>query len=338
MKFGLSAFVGLDGFIDEILDAVDIRTGNGNSYKRLETIGDFASRIQSAADGKSTNIELFPKQKKIGGNGPILADALANFDIKVHLLGALGERKIDEIFHKLHSNINKISIADPGRTSAVEFKDGKILLGITNTLENINIKNVQRHIDISEFSQCNLLCFTNWTMILNFNEIVYEFANQLTPNKQQIFFFDIADPSKRSREDLRNLITMLRTISNKFYVILGLNFKEAQQIEFALTHNNNSQNLQSLCNTIYNNLKIDEVFIHDTQEFAAQNRFTNAFITGEKILNPVTLTGAGDHFNAGYLFGKLNNLSLNQCLYYGDQTAIYYIKTGMNINNGSLKN
>jgi hypothetical protein len=210
MDRDFSVFVGLDGFIDEILEAVDTRTGRGNQYSRLEKISDFAERIQSAANGKSTNIELYPKQKKIGGNGPILADTLANFDIHVDLVGALGEDHIEKTFHALHKNINKISITAPGRTSAVEFRDGKILLGITNSLDNITLENIQKYINISDFSHCNLLCFTNWTMVLNFDEIVNEFAKILPKNKQQIFFFDIADPQKRSVEDLQKLITLLR--------------------------------------------------------------------------------------------------------------------------------
>ena len=312
----LSVFVGLDGFIDEILEAVDTRTGRGNQYTRLEKISDFADRIQAAANGKSTNIELYPKQKKIGGNGPILADTLANFDIHVDLVGALGEDHIDKTFNSLHKNINKISITAPGRTSAVEFKDGKILLGITNSLDNITLENIQKYINISDFSHCNLLCFTNWTMVVNFDEIVKEFAKILPKNKQQIFFFDIADPQKRSVEDLQKLITLLREISKNFYVIFGLNFKEAQQIHRALGHDfDENISLQNLCTKIFADINIDELFIHGTNEFVAQNSHEQQHITGEKISNPVTLTGAGDHFNAGYLLGKLQNSSLQKCFF-----------------------
>ena len=52
----LTAFVGLDGFVDEIVHVVDKRE-NAESYSRLKTIGKLAERFAGAA-GKSTNLEL----------------------------------------------------------------------------------------------------------------------------------------------------------------------------------------------------------------------------------------------------------------------------------------
>src|SRR5258705_10636915 len=84
----LRAFVGLDGFVDEIVYAVDKRE-NAESFERLPTIAKLAERL-SAAAGKSTNIELVNQLTKLGGNGPIMANALPRFGIKATYLGALG--------------------------------------------------------------------------------------------------------------------------------------------------------------------------------------------------------------------------------------------------------
>jgi len=56
------AFVGLDGFVDEIFHVVDKRQ-DANTYKRLPTIAQFARRMAEAA-GKSTNIELVSQRVK----------------------------------------------------------------------------------------------------------------------------------------------------------------------------------------------------------------------------------------------------------------------------------
>src|SRR5437016_4906784 len=84
----LTAFVGLDGFVDEIIQVVDKRT-NAESFQRLPTIVTLAERIAAAA-GKSTNIELVNQLTKLGGNGPIMANALAQFGMQVTYLGTLG--------------------------------------------------------------------------------------------------------------------------------------------------------------------------------------------------------------------------------------------------------
>ena len=51
----LTAFVGLDGFVDEILHVVDKRM-DAQNYERVPTIARLAERMAEAA-GKSTNIE-----------------------------------------------------------------------------------------------------------------------------------------------------------------------------------------------------------------------------------------------------------------------------------------
>src|SRR3954467_4903522 len=81
----MTAFVGLDGFVDEIIHAVDTRQ-NAEKYTRLNLIADFGGRITQAA-GKSTNIELVNQKTKLGGNGPIMANALATLGLKVTYVG-----------------------------------------------------------------------------------------------------------------------------------------------------------------------------------------------------------------------------------------------------------
>ena len=52
----LTGFVGLDGFVDEILHVVDKRM-DAQNYERVPSIARLAERLAEAA-GKSTNIEL----------------------------------------------------------------------------------------------------------------------------------------------------------------------------------------------------------------------------------------------------------------------------------------
>ena len=94
----LTAFVGLDGFVDEILDVVDKRM-DARHYERVPTIARLAERIAEAA-GKSTNIELVNQITKLGGNGPIMANALAGFGMKVTYLGNLGYPHLHPVFHE----------------------------------------------------------------------------------------------------------------------------------------------------------------------------------------------------------------------------------------------
>src|SRR5437870_3396521 len=70
-----SALVGFDGFVDTIVTPVGLRRSAGENFTPISTLTELGQRILGAA-GKSTNIELYPRTDKLGGNGPIMANAL----------------------------------------------------------------------------------------------------------------------------------------------------------------------------------------------------------------------------------------------------------------------
>src|SRR3954471_18170643 len=84
----LRATVGLDGFVDEIIAVVDKRQGH-DQYDAVRTIADLGGKISNAS-GESSNYELVVKRMKLGGNGPIMANALAEMGLAVTYLGNLG--------------------------------------------------------------------------------------------------------------------------------------------------------------------------------------------------------------------------------------------------------
>src|SRR2546421_9309397 len=80
--------VGLDGFVDEIIAVVDKRK-NHEHFDPVRTIDALGEKIKGAA-GESSNYELVVKHMKIGGNGPIMANALAAVGLPVTYVGNLG--------------------------------------------------------------------------------------------------------------------------------------------------------------------------------------------------------------------------------------------------------
>ncbi|MDR1435562.1 MAG: carbohydrate kinase family protein [Puniceicoccales bacterium] len=327
-----SAFVGFDGFIDHILVAIDRRFGPGNNFQKIGKIGQFAERISNAS-GKSTNIELFPIEQRMGGNGPILAQTLANYNLQVTLMGALGV-PIDPVFQKLSNSITPISIGLPGITNAIEFGDGKLLLGITQALDGIDLEKISTILieNLGKILACDLLCFVNWTMIIHMNEILDFLWEKLEINRKKIVFFDLADPEKRPQKDLQNIIERMGRYGQKCFTILGLNLKEAEQIARLLKYhfpkNNPRQSLLELCAFIQNYTQIDEVFVHDNSCCVAATSRESAFVDGFFVEHPRTTTGAGDHFNGGYLLAKLQQKSLQDCLTQAYKISSYFVKTG----------
>src|SRR5690348_132399 len=179
----MTGFVGLDGFVDEILHVVDKRE-SATKYQRLTTIARFAERLAAAA-GQSTNVELVTQLTKLGGNGPIMANALASFGLKVTYLGILGYPALHPVFADFAKRADVYSIAEPGYTDALEFDDGKIMLGKHQSLKQMNWENIQGRFGkdkfYASFGSADLVGFVNWTMLTSMSDIWSAVLKEVCP-------------------------------------------------------------------------------------------------------------------------------------------------------------
>ncbi|MDE0840144.1 MAG: hypothetical protein OSB41_13975, partial [Kiritimatiellae bacterium] len=109
--------VGFDGFVDEIIRVVD-RRHDPDHFDAIPSMVEFAERIGAAA-GLSANIEMVPVQVKLGGNGPILANALMTQGHAVHYMGSIGAPDIHSVFKQFaKSCASVVSLTDPAHTDA----------------------------------------------------------------------------------------------------------------------------------------------------------------------------------------------------------------------------
>ena len=336
-----TAFVGLDGFVDEIIHVVDKRMDVAR-FERIPTIQGFSDRIEEAA-GRSTNLELVTQRIKLGGNGPIMANALAKAGIQVTYLGALGYPDTNPVFKPLVEKATKVfSIADPGHTDAYEFQDGKLLMGKLTPLNEMRWKNIVDRMGIETFTQqlnqSSLIAFVNWTMMPYMSEI-WEMVQSEILNKQpkpnpkdrKTLFFDLCDPQKRPSEDILEALNLIAGFQPYFSVTLGLNEKEAHEIGEVLglkATSDSREGLIDLVEQLHNHIKADTLVVHPVKYAVASNGSEVVSINGPFIPNPVITTGAGDHFNAGFCVGRLLDLSHQESLATGVATSGFYVRSG----------
>ena len=138
--------VGLDGFVDKIVTPVDKRHGMGENFDPISTIAELGDRISDAA-GKSANVELFPRFEKLGGNGPIMANALLALGHQTRYVGALGRPEVHPVFQEFARQTEAVSLSEPGITTALEFQDGKIMFGRMVGLDEVSY---ERIIEVTE--------------------------------------------------------------------------------------------------------------------------------------------------------------------------------------------
>lgn len=329
-------FVGFDGFVDEIIHVVDKRV-DFETYTRVDTIAQFGERISRAA-GLSTNLELIPKQIKLGGNGPIMANALRNFGVNLTYSGCLGYPDIHPVFRELADACETYSICDPGHTDALEFTDGKLMMGKIEILKEVNWDNIVDRISeeklVEIFSRSDLVSMLNWTMIPYMTDIwkkMLEVVLPKTTTKGKPFaFFDLCDPEKRNTEDIAEAMAMLREFEQYYKVILGLNRKEASEIatvlNVKLSDKPESVSLEEITRGVGEALGIYCLVVHPVAEAGVVVDGKYSHIDGPYTSNPKLTTGAGDNFNAGFCLGQVFGLSPEECLVAGTGTSGFYVR------------
>jgi sugar/nucleoside kinase (ribokinase family) len=330
-----SAFIGLDGFVDEIIHAVDKRE-NAQEYSRLPTIVSMAERIAGAA-GKSTNIELVNQRTKLGGNGPIMANALATLGLKITYLGSLGYPHIHPVFQPFTERASVYSIAESGHTDAVEFLDGKVMLVKSMSLNDITWDNIDTRFGrdkfLRYFGSSDLVAFVNWTMIPHMTEIWEALLKERSTSggPRRKIFFDLADPEKRPADDIAHALDLVSKFERDFDVILGLNEKESAEIAEVLGMDHSDKSPEGLSTTaleIHQKLRINTLVVHPVSYALAVSGGKVDLVQGPVITKPTITTGAGDHFNSGFCLGKLLGFSNEWSLLAGVTTSGFYVKTG----------
>lgn len=332
---GLSAFVGLDGFVDEILHVVDKRW-SADQYDRVRTIRAYGERL-SAAAGHSTNIELVNVMTKLGGNGPIMANALASFGMKVAYLGCLGWPSLHPIFESFARIAEVASIGAPGLTDALEFEDGKVMVGKHYTLKEVNWDNICERYGKTQLANrlesADLVGFVNWTMLPYMSDIWMSIQREVLPGltgKKRRLFVDLADPEKRTPEDILRALRLITDFGSHFDVILGLNEKEAYEVARVLGLDPTPRDwagLAELSAEIHRRIPVETLVVHPVAYALAVSKEGTSVVAGPICRKPRITTGAGDHFNSGFCLGKLLGFDNAASVLCGVSTSGHYVRS-----------
>lgn len=332
-------FVGFDGFTDEIIRVVDQRL-NTDTFEPIYTITDFGKRILAAA-GRSCNLEFVPLETRVGGNAPIITQALLQGGHRIVFAGAIGQPDhIEPIFRGMTARCQRaIPLSPSGHTDALEFYDGKILLGKIGALSEVSYESLIAQLPEAElidlFDRVDLFVSANWTMLPHINalweKIIQNTLPKLPTQRTRYLFVDLADTAKRTAEDLRKALQLLPQFQPTFQVILGLNHSEAQQVYHALIGappGPNVQQVEWMARAIRQHSQLTQVVVHATRYAVAVTATETARVEGPYCEEPKITTGGGDHFNAGYCNGLLFGLPLHSCLLAGVATSGYYVRMG----------
>ena len=343
----VKCLIGFDGFVDEVVHVVKKRI-DADTYLREETLKGYGERIAKTS-GLSSNVEIVTVSKKIGGNGPIMTNALCGLGAAVSYIGAVGYPEINPVFSELEQKCTEIiSISEPAQTDAVEFSDGKIIRSKISALNDVNYNSLaarageQKTASVMQAS--DLVGFVNWSLLNHASALYSKILQNIVPLIEETadgkkFFFDLADPYSRTREDLFEILGVIGRYNSHFGVVLGLNLSEAIQVcnLYGKTYSTSDYELKDLCKSILSCVGVSQVVIHPTDQACCMTSEGEYFhASGPYCKNPSLTTGAGDNFNAGYMLGTAAGFGPGECLLLGMAVSGYYVRNAKSASKGEL--
>jgi len=343
-----SCFLGFDGYIDSLYSLVLSRS-SAKKWTRMNTMKSFGELLVDVA-GSSANIERVLKKRIFGGFAPNTSRALSALGVKIFLVAALGIPNIND-FYQEQEGVESISISNPGETLGLEFDDGKVMITDFAPILNIDwstiLKSVKREHLIQRLEKSNIMGFGHWALIPNLNDIWQHFLDDLFPSisnlKEKIFFVDIADIRKRSRQDLLDLVKILQKIDQQVPVMLSANDLEVYFLSKVLDnvktfapYQENSTDYIDGGKRLNTEMDLSYLVIHSPHFATISTVEDHCWITEGFTSKPKFTVGAGDYFHSGTVLALSCGLSPPEAILMGNALTAIFVRTGNSPNFNQL--
>ncbi len=333
---GVRAVVGFDGFVDEISTVVGSRTG-AETFEAVRTIGEFGAMVSGAA-GRSFGREVVVKRVEGGGNGPNLADGLVSLGVRVDLFGTMGSPRhpaFDEIAARCGS-CTSIGTKH-GRTLALEFGDGKLMLNETSGLGELDGALMRAFLSTGAYGlackNAAVIGLANWSrypyMTACWRLVVEEVLAAL-PHRPWIMV-DLADPTGRQTTEVVELLGVVGAMRDGGRAVLGMNLNEAGVLLGHIQQTKPEDEAESMMRAgaaLREVVKTEMVVIHSQRRAACATADGTWAVDGAYTSRPVRTTGVGDRFNAGVCAGLLSGMEARACLLSGCAAGGFFVRNG----------
>ena len=336
-----NVLLGFDGFVDKILKPIQMKCNE--SAGEFQTMKDFAEYI-SAKSGMSCSIDLETMQEKIGGNMPIAANALGNLGCHTVCVGAMGYPEINPIFKNMNSNCELVSVSNPGYCNSLEFGDGKLMLATNTDIDQLDyaklVAGISKEKLIKYFEECDATAFLNWGELIHSNDIWENILKDIIPkckfSAKKKMLIDFSDFSKRRSSEVKHMLSMLEEYSKYFDIVVSINENELSQFmdKLQIGSELSEENVIGLSKYF----TCEHFVVHLLQSSWYVSEGEVHVIEKEVIKKPKIITGGGDNFNAGLLFGLLIGLDIESAIKLGAGVSCLYVRDAKEVSFEKLVN
>ncbi|MFX1385360.1 MAG: PfkB family carbohydrate kinase, partial [Promethearchaeota archaeon] len=242
-----------------------------------------------------------------------------------------------------NDTIEAIPISNPGETIGLEFDDGKIMLTEFENIFNINWELLKERVGLDIFSDkleiADIIGMGHWSLIPELTNIWKKMLDTIIPSintKDMLFFVDLSDIKKRSKEDILEMLNTLKKIEDFMPVLLSLNDQEAIDISKALDgvdiidpSKPEHSGYHKAGLNINKKASLSYLVIHSPYFATITTKNHDHFwITEGYTSKPRFTTGAGDHFHSGTVAGLSSGLSPAESILLGNALTAIFVRTG----------
>jgi sugar/nucleoside kinase (ribokinase family) len=277
----------------------------GKSY---ESFRSEAEQIVTIGGG---NLNI-PQDLQIGGKAANCALALARLGLRPSLIArtnGLGSVLLENLLGDIEVDISHVKKdGNLAFTSSIELDSANIMISDPGSLARFG-PDVLTDEDEKLITNADMVCISDWGLNDRGTELAKHVFGLVREKGHGITFFDPGDPSpKKERMDIEIKELIKDVIGPGLVDILSLNLEEAGAfggLDFLRTQT--------------------RVDLH-TKEYS---RSFFGFRESDKVpaffISPLRLTGAGDAWNAGDVFGELFGFSDRVRLLFANSVAAAYI-------------
>ncbi|MGC8971880.1 MAG: carbohydrate kinase family protein [bacterium] len=247
----------------------------------------------------------------LGSSSAICAVGLSRLGIKVSFIGAVGDDIFGEYILRFLNNerinvsrVRRQPATDTGFTVSLTYPENRALITYTGIMKDFTINEEDIDFIISNSSHLHISSFFLQKRLQQ--DMKYLFSR--VKEKGLTISLDPGwDPEDKDWFKLKEFLPLVD--------MLFLNEIEAKRVYFSL-YEKEDDAIDKIAKILSKEVKLLVIKLGEKGALVVENR-KGYYRAGFKV-NVIDTTGAGDAFNAGFLYGRLNNYELDKCLLIGN--------------------
>jgi sugar/nucleoside kinase (ribokinase family) len=326
--------LGFNGAIDRVREIVD-EWQSRDTYQRIQRLDDFGQQVSTAGqEERSMLMEWVRSDMRTGALVCHISRALGKLDFDPVMIGMFGDPP-KEVFLDEFSQYRMESLGEPAYTDAIEFDDGKLMLSESGDMRYLDWEMLCAEVGFDQLAAyldgAAVLGMGYWAEISDLVSIFEGITDEIVPtlsDPPEHILIDPADVGTRPSKDIKQARDVLQRLDAVSPVTMSANRYETIDIANSLRSTTTDRSPEAAAEVAREEFGISRFVTHGATMSALATEDGVFGVDVPREDEPVLSTGAGDHFNAGFLLGLMYDLGPEESVALGNAVAGCFVRQG----------